>query len=413
MIISRLGATLPWLCILVFFSSNVNAFGSLKELEGLISQAISNNSGLKSELFLVKSKEEDLEASKWQRFPSLKAEQSTDSASDNVSTITLEQPLWLGGEISAQIDLSDAALNEQQHKYNEAGLKLAQDVAESYFEVLRFKERQKVALENQKSHEQYVATIYRRVSAKISPEADLVQARVRLQQAKRQTLNVKQELDQKTLQLERLLEAKVNDLRGVESFDVSNEILSDFENTVVSKSPTLSKLKFSIEKERKSVNLERSSLWPRIVGGVKSTNENDSGLFDDRSYFVSVIYNTGNGLSNISKVKAANIRLDSVIADYAFQKSKVKAEASQLRSKYFALKDQLAVVNDLNQESHEVLESYLRQFKVGKKSWLDVLNAQREMTESLNTQVDNVYAFSSVKFQIHLLANWPNFNISE
>ena len=49
----------------------------------------------------------DVEGAKWGRFPTISSE--TRAPTNNTQSLTkVEQPLWTGGRISAQIDLSEA-----------------------------------------------------------------------------------------------------------------------------------------------------------------------------------------------------------------------------------------------------------------------------------------------------------------
>ncbi len=60
-----------------------------------------------------------------------------------------------------------------------------------------------------------------------------------------------------------------------------------------------------------------------------------------------------------------------------------------------ALTEQVEPVRKLLLGSEEIVASYLRQFQVGRKNWLDVLNAQREKTQAS-------YAFSDLEYPLML-----------
>jgi adhesin transport system outer membrane protein len=57
-----------------------------------------------------------------------------------------------------------------------------------------------------------------------------------------------------------------------------------------------------------------------------------------------------------------------------------------------------------------VVESYLRQYAVGKKSWLDVLNAQRESTQARNTLVEYEILYLTSLYRLKVLLNKINPN---
>ena len=51
---------------------------------------------------------------------------------------------------------------------------------------------------------------------------------------------------------------------------------------------------------------------------------------------------------------------------------------------------------------------HLRQYAVGKKSWLDVLNAQRESTQAKNTLVDYEVLYLTSLYRLRVLLNEIN-----
>ena len=68
-----------------------------------------------------------------------------------------------------------------------------------------------------------------------------------------------------------------------------------------------------------------------------------------------------------------------------------------------ALDEQLAPASALLSSTTEVVESYLRQYQIGRKNWLDVLNAQREMTQALYNVADTEFGHQLAKLKLMLL----------
>ena len=53
--------------------------------------------------------------------------------------------------------------------------------------------------------------------------------------------------------------------------------------------------------------------------------------------------------------------------------------------------------------TEEVVESYLRQYQIGRKGWLDVLNAQRERSQAKAALSDVEYSLELSKLRFMLL----------
>jgi len=64
--------------------------------------------------------------------------------------------------------------------------------------------------------------------------------------------------------------------------------------------------------------------------------------------------------------------------------------------------DQLEPAHMLLQGAAEVVESYLRQYQIGRKNWLDVLNAQREKTNALYNLADMQYGLQQAQVRLML-----------
>ena len=379
------------------------------DLEGLLRVALERNSGLKVQKAELDASKSDLSASEWQRYPSFSLEQQTLSSSDNSTTAIIEQPIWSGGEITAQIGVAEYAYLEQKSQYDEALLSLLVDISAAYFDVLRLAKRQEVAQENSEQHKKFLSAIRRRVDAQISPQADYVLADARLQQALRQEFLSEQELSSRQAELERLTESSFKPSEVFSKLTLPPDLLEDYVTNVVKNSPILTGLKASIEKARKLVDRERSSLWPKVVGQITSSRLSSTNDFSDPSYNLVLKYNTGNGFANSDKIKATNLRLDSASSELNYETSKIRQEAIQMLRRHKSLEAQVDPAEKLKESTGIVIESYLRQFKIGKKSWLDVLNAQREKTDALNAAYDNRYVLEAVKFEMLLMTDWSGF----
>jgi adhesin transport system outer membrane protein len=79
----------------------------------------------------------------------------------------------------------------------------------------------------------------------------------------------------------------------------------------------------------------------------------------------------------------------------------------QVRSawaEWTAQQQQLDPVRKIARASDEVVASYLRQYQVGRKTWLDVLNAQRESTQARYSLADLDWGIRAVHMRLLLLS---------
>ena len=69
-----------------------------------------------------------------------------------------------------------------------------------------------------------------------------------------------------------------------------------------------------------------------------------------------------------------------------------------------ALQEQQPTSMALVQATEEVVASYLRQYQIGRKNWLDVLNALRESAQAGYTAVDIDLGMQTAQVRLMLLS---------
>jgi adhesin transport system outer membrane protein len=104
--------------------------------------------------------------------------------------------------------------------------------------------------------------------------------------------------------------------------------------------------------------------------------------------FLGVEFKPGPGLSSLTAVQAAAARVEASEEAVVVHERQL---AQQVRAAWLDLQAQtlqLEPSRAISSSTDEVVASYLRQYQVGRKTWLDVLNAQRETTQARYTLAD-------------------------
>jgi adhesin transport system outer membrane protein len=112
--------------------------------------------------------------------------------------------------------------------------------------------------------------------------------------------------------------------------------------------------------------------------GSNLNNDSDS----DSRFTLGITYQPGAGLSSFEAAKAAAIRAEG--AQNAIDTARLDILESINTDIQDALSNQQRedMLNTSVDASSMVLESYKRQFVAGKRTWFDVLNALRELTQN-------------------------------
>ena len=99
-------------------------------------------------------------------------------------------------------------------------------------------------------------------------------------------------------------------------------------------------------------------------------------------------YSTGNGFSSLVQGSAASDQYRAALLDVDTARRDLVVQVNQDVSEYEFAKVRRESLAKTAQLTQEVSESYDRLFRVGKKSWLDLLNAVRERTQTLTSLAD-------------------------
>jgi len=111
----------------------------------------------------------------------------------------------------------------------------------------------------------------------------------------------------------------------------------------------------------------------------------------ENRFFVGLTSRFGAGLSTFSSIEAARLQHNAALTDIEVQ---TRAVNEQVLSDYAlaqSIASRIAAVYKSLSAANDVLSSYNRQFLAGRKSWLDVMNAARELTQT-ETQLADLHA---------------------
>lgn len=347
----------------------------------------------------------DLAAAKWGRFPTLSSELRSDSTYTQ-SIAKLEQPLWAGGRISGRVDQGEANLRAAEAAVREAELNALTQVSTSFFEVLRLSSRLQTADENVQEHQRLSDMITRRLQAQISPQADVTLAQARLQQAITERLQIQRQLETTRNSLTQwagpiegspVAPGQVRYARSPSAQDMANRVLEA--------SAQRTKLQAQIESAEAQIRVAQAQGLPTVVAGVQRIVSGPNPFNMDRNHsYVGVQYQPGAGLSALSGISAALARKEAAERELQALDRSLENQAKSLYSDIDVLQAQLQPAQDLLVGTSDLVDSYLRQYQIGRKNWLDVLNALREKTQAHYNLADVRFTLQQSQVRMLLLS---------
>lgn len=340
---------------------------------------------------------DELKGAEWKRYPTLTGsigrniEQNTAAAGvpRGATTWSLQQPLWTGGRIDSEIGGAETRQRIAEFALIETEQELILRVAQSYLDCQRLKERLEVAADNVAEHERLYQLINRRLKQEVSSEADAALAHARLQQARTEYLTLRSGYGNARSTLEQLVGLPLEgDPLPTALPDGGRSTVASIVDAARQFSPTLRRLEAEMQLAKNEVQTRKSALMPQVSARYEHLTGSAAVVPPSDRVMVVLEYQPGAGLSSVAQMDAAEKRVQSAqMAIEALDRDLRERAANQLNdANSFA--DQLAPTLDYAKSARDVMSSYLRQYTAGRKSWLDVLNTQRELSQARYTAAD-------------------------
>jgi adhesin transport system outer membrane protein len=377
-----------------------------------MSLAASEHPSVKARQADLQAAQADLETAKWSRFPTLSTE-VTASGGRPAGALLVQQPLWTGGKIDAQNRLAQANVALAQASLQEARLALMQDTGQQFFEALRWRQRLEIAEKNETEHRQLFELIERRVTAQISPLTDQILATARLQQAVSERIQFKRSLQTAELALQQLVGFVPSHLLAPRNLPLTESSADWAIDASKANSAELLRLRTLQEVAQAQIETAKATYFPSLaLSHRRAVGASEVGVDPSRT-FLSLQFTPGPGLSAQSVTAAARSRLENSQQNALIFERQLEQQVRTALSDLEALGQQVEPAQLLVGATEDVVASYLRQYQIGKKNWLDVLNALRENAQASYSAVDVNSSTQLMRLRTLLLTGqltWDNLS---
>ena len=386
------------------FASDQSHYSTLS-IEQALGLSLQANPLILSAEGQYRAAQNELSAARWSRFPtiSIGAQESSENIKQDTKTVNL--PLWVGGRINAEIDSAKSRRDGALSAVAEAQQTVMLETVATFFEFLKAEKKLKIAHENIDEHQRLYEIIERRVKAKTSPDVDAMLALARLQSARSAEIQSQNRLNISKSSLELLINNQVESVHAFSQPEPVTVGINEAVSIALSVSPRIARVEHETIGFDANIQSARSALYPQVSLGYEY-GETHGGSLDgqvNEQTFLSVQFQPGVGLSVASSVSAAKQRKQSALDSLEAEKRELRRQMKSAWNDYRSASVQLEPSKKLVSATSAVIESYLRQYAVGKKSWLDVLNAQREATQARNTFVDFEVLYLTSLYRLKIL----------
>ncbi len=387
-----------------YFIGGVAAFslvGSLtasaEGLSKLIDEVTASHPQVRVQRSGSQSAQADVDTAKWQYFPTLslsveQVEAESDDLNyqgdDRVATLRLQQPLFTGGRLTKGYDKAQAVHRSKVAAVEEARQGLALQAVQSYGDWLTAHLKGNASKESLQEHQRLYDQIAQRVKKGKSAENNQVLASSRLQQARAEMSIAKIQSSSALARLSQLLGRNIDERELVG--DLSNPLpVQETADTLIeqakARSPELVRLEAAQQAQQAEIGVNESSLWPELYLRLELQDGDFSNrnVGTDGRVFLGLKTNFGAGLSALSRVSGARARYVATQAEVEASHRNLMEQIITDSSGYEGLKELSSALQISLTDAKEVHASYIRQYKSGGlKTWLDVMNAAREVART-------------------------------
>ena len=346
---------------------------------------------------------QDVSASERLRWPSISATVESDTGnlrSYPNQAVQVDQTLWDAGRNTARINESKVLADISLIKVYLQQQDIFLQIVNAWQNMIGSRERLKVADKTLQRLKDYQLQMRRRVQAEASPVIDLELVDSRLLQTDVEWSIAKTGLQVALTRLaqysgeedlaRRIATVSYADtLEQTESFALALNTTDWFQ--IAAAHPAVAKARHEVKQVKERLQAKNAEAFPQVFARVyKPLNPLPNNPDISTTAFLGLRYTPGAGFANLIEAQAMNTRVASSEQAVEAVMRDTQQSLENDREEFFNARSRMQALLRSVEGSEKVLESYQRQFQAGRKSWLDLLNAVRELAQ-------NEYALADAK----------------
>lgn len=362
--------------------------------EGALKGAIVSHPQVRSAVAQGEGAKLDVDVAKWAYWPtvSLNAQrtEASTSGTQNGSTFSVQQPLWSAGALTARVAAAEKLEQASAEQVDVVRGDVAMRLVEVWASLLDAEANRAVTVRTLEWLNRYQAIMQRRVSAGLSSAVELKLLAVRVSRAQAELADASSSVQIALQRMEQLVGAPLQnalpDLKvplpqGPLGAWVGWQRAQSAEDRLA-RHPAVRKAELDAAAAADQLTVQKAERWPKLVLGYQRrlghlTTETDRSLWT-----LGFNYTPGAGLSTLSQSAADSARLrarlEAVDAVRQEKQEQLLQDWSILKREF----DRQTSLASTIDSARDVLTSYERLYFGGLKSWLEVLNALQELSQS-------------------------------
>lgn len=345
-------------------------------MDEFLSTALIDDPSIERARAAIAAAQDGITAAKWQfgPTPSFSRELATGS-SRYVNVLRIQQPLYTGGLLSANLSGARTALQGSQQELLAAQLQLKLKIVQSWADWVKVQGRIDSLDLLCDVHERLLDMIRRRNLAGVATNTDAALAASRLSAVQAELAQARLEEGLQRDRLGRLARRPVDaPLRTALDGDLPAPPSLHKVLDRIQLSPEMALARANVDLARNELAKAKAALMPTLSLRL----DHQSGAYSDQRVGLVFQASLQGGFAGLAGVNAARSRIAAAEAAVAATEQDQLGNYQLEYTRYAAAATSLRNAARTAATSEDVLASYRRQFDAGKRAWLDLLNMVRE-----------------------------------
>lgn len=312
------------------------------------------------------------------------------------ASITLRQMLFDGNGVASEVARNEARVASAANKLAATSEQVVLGAIEAYLEVLRNRELVVLTKENAGIHLRTFDQIKIRSDSGLGRKADLEQINARLALANANVSSAEANLRDAEINFLRIVGMQPVSLNAPDRHSsslpksVEEAVQMAFDNH-----PTLKSAKADVDATGAQIRAAKSSLWPRLDFEIGASRNRDLdgivGRNDEKFAMLRLRYTLFNGGSDIARVNET-VHLSSEARDVMNRTQRQVEQSTRLSwNAMRSAQERLPSLKDHAEFSGLTRDAYTKQFGIGQRTLLDMLDAENESYTASSNYLNGKY----------------------
>lgn len=403
-------------CVIPFILMTSYNSSYAMELVPTIEDAIIHNPEYREKVKIYQGAGADLDGAQGDWLPTLdiaagigKEEVERENTSTDLTrkeaSISLNQNLFKGFRTVNEIDRNEARMDAAIYTAEAAANQIALDMTEAYINLLKEQELLVIEENSLRTHERILDQIMQRSEAGISNQVEVDQAKARLALANSNNMAAKNNYADALARFHRVLgRMPDNDLIKPEFEFQFPASLEEATNIALLNHPVLRSANADIAESQAQNRSAKSPFYPEVDLQIRKTFDEDINGIEGKNHNFQAMLRLNYNLYNGGK-DSANLESTAVAVQEAAEiRNNSRRQTIENIGYAWNARGYLNSQIEYNKEhiklTYETLEGYRKQFSLGRRSLLDLLNTEDEYNTALRKLVENEADHQIAEFRI-------------